>query len=365
MRILKFSAVCFGMTMAAFAMGDEPKKMADPAPAASTTLSINDPAFDRYVDLSTLSAAVADVDAAALTDLALQLAQGEKTLLRSHRAVKAERIFDLAVKAAIEKRDTVTIERLAKGAGALGLKEAAEKISLAKSLASAPRSAKRELNVAIDDLSQESFKALQTWRLAVEAAKFAGNKKALTELVTEAEVIGDFKEGVRKQLKSLAEDALKSVPEGESDDVLEKLVSSSRAAQPQYGFNVGQTATMTIVNRAPGLVVFYINGANGKTLYSLQPGQSFRPVIAVTGVIISPVTSVGDVAVSFNGSPGRVVSKNVSAAPSISIALNPTKNAQNEYTTLATYSLVNGRNVAIIYSPQAFPGKGFGTQFIN
>src|SRR5438874_12815553 len=75
---------------------DDPKTGAQPAAqptgGAPAVLSgdVHDPAFDRYVDLDLATRAWQQADAALLADIGLQLAEGERVLMRPHKAVHAD-----------------------------------------------------------------------------------------------------------------------------------------------------------------------------------------------------------------------------------------------------------------------------------
>src|SRR5438034_1860067 len=85
------------------------------APAwAQDPPAVNDPAFDKYVDLDLLARAWNEKNAEMLTDIALQLVEGERVLLRPHKAVSADLVFAMAVKIAKEKYDNDNLKRLSK-----------------------------------------------------------------------------------------------------------------------------------------------------------------------------------------------------------------------------------------------------------
>ena len=81
---------------------------------------LQDRAFDQYVDMVRLQEAWDRLSAAALADAGLQLAEGERVLFRSHKALPADAVLKAAANIAVEKRDKQTLERLAKAARVLG-----------------------------------------------------------------------------------------------------------------------------------------------------------------------------------------------------------------------------------------------------
>ena len=83
----------------------------------NATTDISDPAFDVYVNPATIGRAYAGIDAVLLTDVALQLAEGERILLRSRNGITATQGLQLALMAASSKQDTTSLERLSRFAG--------------------------------------------------------------------------------------------------------------------------------------------------------------------------------------------------------------------------------------------------------
>lgn len=79
---------------------------------ASASALPADPAFDKYVDLQLLRRAWRDLDAPLLTDVALQLAEAESRLKRSHKAISADRLFAVAIRVAARYGHRATLLRL-------------------------------------------------------------------------------------------------------------------------------------------------------------------------------------------------------------------------------------------------------------
>lgn len=73
-----------------------------------------DRAFDRFVELTYLGEAWQELSPAKLADCGLQLAEGERVLLRSHRAIEAERVLAYAIELAGSQADGITLGRLAR-----------------------------------------------------------------------------------------------------------------------------------------------------------------------------------------------------------------------------------------------------------
>ena len=58
--------------------------------------NLRDPAFDRYIDLALLCKAWNEKDASALADVALQVREGERILLRPYRGFSSQQLLQEA-----------------------------------------------------------------------------------------------------------------------------------------------------------------------------------------------------------------------------------------------------------------------------
>lgn len=163
-----------------------PSKAADP-PAASS-IDLADPAFARYVDLNLLGQAWEQLDASLLTDCALQLAEGERILMRSHKAITAQQVLELATKIAAEKNDKSTLDRLANVAAATKNTAAAEQIAAAKKLAGVSRKVEAAPTVPATDtnpdqlaLYQEAINGAKAATVAADVSYFDNLEAALND----------------------------------------------------------------------------------------------------------------------------------------------------------------------------------------
>lgn len=86
----------------------------NPYPPCVIPSDLDDPAFARHVDLLLLGTAWDNHDAALMTDVGLQLAEGERILMRPHKAVKSEQVIELATYLAGARKDKPTLLRIKK-----------------------------------------------------------------------------------------------------------------------------------------------------------------------------------------------------------------------------------------------------------
>ena len=153
------------------------------AATASPTVppELQDPAYDRYVNMADLAVAWRSQDAAALTDAALLLLEGERILMRPHAKLPADKVLQLAAKVAAEKQDKTTLDRLKKAAELHGKKELAAQLTASNKLASAVRS-EEGLSIAVDAVTPEEFAAFHDLADRIRAARIAGDPTELQNL---------------------------------------------------------------------------------------------------------------------------------------------------------------------------------------
>lgn len=111
----------------------------DSRPRSDDAALVADPAFDRFADLQLLGEAIDQGDAAAVADVGLQLAEGERVLGRPHRTIDAATVLSAAASLAARSGDAETLDRLAKAAARDGRKELSQQVAAAGRLAAASR----------------------------------------------------------------------------------------------------------------------------------------------------------------------------------------------------------------------------------
>lgn len=206
-----------------------------------------DPAFDRFVDLAALGDAWNNQDAAALTDAALLLAEGEKVLFRSHNAFTSKDVLAKALTVAADQKDTVTLERLGKIAGASGDSGFATTVAQTTRLSAGSRSIVPSSNIRITDDIEKTNHYYFNMTDLVTRMRNAGDKTGLVTLRGQIKQVKP--EGVitQESLDSLvklteeSEAAIGNVSEAQQQvgNALEKLAGESRSGlrcQGRVGF---------------------------------------------------------------------------------------------------------------------------------
>lgn len=226
-------------------IAQEGKAPATPAPtAAAPPLSgdLDDPGFDRYVDLILLGRAWDQLDPVLLTDCAMQLAEGERILMRSHKAVSSKQLLELAAKVAAEKRDTATLDRLANVCNATKNTAALEQVTAARKLASASRAIDPAMSVSATETTPDQLAIYQATINGVKGAGMLGDVHyfdGLEEGLNDKQsVLTNLSEAQRNHLKKIMGVARSSMPK-ESDSSLSDTLNKLKDTSRQHGHGIG------------------------------------------------------------------------------------------------------------------------------
>ena len=187
---------------------------------------VTDPAFDKYVDAELMDAAVQAADPALMTDIALQLAEGERILLRSHKGISSGDMMKAAAKLAAVKGDKATEARLKNVAEKLGKSELVAELASFAKLDGASRSAVPVPKFSTND-DKEAEETVKEIIKAIEEACLIQNVSELDEI--EKTVLGGkiLPENVTKEIAEYVAKVKASFSE-ESDPTLTKLTGVSR-----------------------------------------------------------------------------------------------------------------------------------------
>lgn len=204
---------------------------------------MRDPAFAQFVDLKLLGTAWSELDANLMADVALQLANGEEILQRSHKGVTARQVMEVAMQLAAETNRPDVMDRLIRAAKARNNNELASALSTTRKLASTSR-ADGPPPVALDQLSASELALVKAWSSKIKSVRLEGDRDALRELDGQIPRIVDLSDKQRQSLKNLVGEAIKSLPEGSSEKtaagkLLDKLSAGSRPGPPVGDFFPG------------------------------------------------------------------------------------------------------------------------------
>lgn len=196
---------------------------------------IDDPAFDVYVSATTIGRAYGSVDSALLTDVALQLAEGERVLQRPRKAISVHQALKLAITAASQHNDQASLARLAKFATLRQDNDLEAQVAAAQKLAGVSRDNTTEMMINVQDVDVADYERLRTCLSVIDLARLTGDARALAALESDLEnaVPEAFHETMRKRI---AETRV-SLPEPEDGNeqlvaALERLKAASRCDTP-------------------------------------------------------------------------------------------------------------------------------------
>ena len=200
---------------------------------------LQDPAFRKYVDISLLAVAWGDLNPVLMTDVALQLQDGERILLRSHRAVTSKELLKTAARIAGENNDEATLARIKAAGEKTGDKELAGQVTLAAKLGGSARDMTPELDIPEGTMSENDYADLDGFTLAVRAARLAGDATVLEALNTEADKLTGVTDAQRVAIKKSITDSLALAKHaGKTDptvDTLEQIRGATRDFIGHFG----------------------------------------------------------------------------------------------------------------------------------
>ncbi len=172
-----------------------------------------DPAFDRYVNLTQLGKAWNNLDSALLTDVAMQLAYAEDVLQRQHKKIDADTAMDLALKLALEKKDDVALARLADAAGHYGKTELSARIKTSTDLSLASRSAEPALSISVSEVSSRAYGLYRSAVNVLTKIKISEDQEQLAKLESSSSL-----EKLPEQLRDQLAQQIGSLREAITDD---------------------------------------------------------------------------------------------------------------------------------------------------
>ena len=168
-----------------------------------------DEVFEKYASLASLGTAWREMDSAMMTDSALQFAEGERVLLRSHKLIAASQVFDIAIRLATENGDKASLERLAKAFDRSGDKVRLAQVNLALKTTSAARSVDPVLNEGNADARsaiRSILDEIQSARIAGSKPQLEGLEKSLAELRISEKQRATLKKVIAETAESLGVD---------------------------------------------------------------------------------------------------------------------------------------------------------------
>jgi hypothetical protein len=244
-----------------------PTTAAAPVAANAIDLSgISDPAFDRHVDIVLLGSAWDQLDAALLTDCALQLAEGERILMRNHKAITSKQVLAIATKVAAEKRDIATLDRLASVCEGTKNTAILEQVVTAKKLSGQSRKIDPATSVSAIEVSPTQFAIYQEAVTGIKAAGIVGDAsyfKNLEDGLNDKEsMLANLSESQRSYLKKVMGETRELMPK-ESSQELSDTLAKLKGVSRQHGHHGGGHGIAAIAHGISHLVGGHGGGHHG------------------------------------------------------------------------------------------------------
>ncbi|WP_406694615.1 hypothetical protein V5E97_26470 [Singulisphaera sp. Ch08] len=199
---------------------------------ASSLPEFQDPAFSRFVDLTLLRQAIERNDASQAADIALQLADGERVLLRENKILSAALALRLAASIAVDTNDRATLQRLVKAAKSVGDEALASQVETVAKLGMATRDEGQDLKLSLRTTTPDQLAFLQSVLRQADVSRRSSDLEVLGKLELFVKGLTDLPEEQKTFLTSRIAKAKQEVPESSDKlgQALRKLNASSRFA---------------------------------------------------------------------------------------------------------------------------------------
>jgi hypothetical protein len=190
-----------------------------------------DASFESYIDLLLIGPALSSRNSSLLTDLALQLVEGERVLGRPHKSgVTARGLLSKAAKLASDKRDEASLKRLSKAAEKLKDKDLTSQLAAIAKLGGSSRALDPALTIPLDTLSVEGAIGIASLLDQVREAELVGDVGLLdtveARLKDEDKISIAQKGAITKHVHNAREAILAT--KSSKDDPIAKLAAVSR-----------------------------------------------------------------------------------------------------------------------------------------
>jgi hypothetical protein len=204
--------------------------------AADVFERIKDFGFVRYIQVEQLGAAWNDLDAGLMSDLALQLAEGERVLMRNHHSgITSQKLFGLARRIAIEKGDNYCLDRLERASARNG--SLAADLGDAKQVYGRAQAVNPTAMLLAEDASPEQISEVHEAVMQITRLRLAGDEAGLRELNARSNVESGLPAAQAHYLRQLIQDASESTRGAEGADSMADVLRGLSAANDGNGSN--------------------------------------------------------------------------------------------------------------------------------
>jgi len=184
-----------------------PAPVGQPAPGSGSSVhpchippDLHDRPYDRFVDLLVLGEAWDYHDAAWLADVGFQLIDGERVLLRPHKALDSGKVLLLAIHIAADRKDRATLARVSKFLETHKDERLSAALREARRIAAeAPTEADR-LGETLEDITPHTLGIHQAAIRKIRALRLAGDSKQLDDFDKHLDRIPELHAGQQDHL---------------------------------------------------------------------------------------------------------------------------------------------------------------------
>lgn len=190
-----------------------------------------DPAFERYVDTQLLQLALTLRDASLLVDVGLQLAEGERILLRSHSAASAREVLAAGLELAASQGNQPVLTRIKKYAEQQGNQELLARTTAAARLGASSRTTSDRWQAIVKQASPELIPALTELPQRLQTAVISGDRELIELFAQTVDKQKTFSDEQKRLLKEEIKAALEELQRTESEaSALRALLGDSRTS---------------------------------------------------------------------------------------------------------------------------------------
>jgi hypothetical protein len=179
--------------------------------ADSPLAELVDADFADAVDLAKLRQALRTLNQAVLLEQAGQLARAEQQVGRPHKAIRAEAVFRVLLRAVADTRDREGLERVAAELDKLGKHEFRPLIEQTRKLLSAPRRLDLPPDVPVGEVSPEAILLYNAFKDQIRVARVVGDADVLRELRQQVAGMDELHPKQRSHLMRMTDESLAAV----------------------------------------------------------------------------------------------------------------------------------------------------------
>ena len=189
--------------------------------------------FVPYVDYGLMDDALATLDAAAMTDVGLQIRFAEGQLNKPHEPLPARQALEVAGRLAAAAGDEETLDRLARVAEADGDADAADAWRRLAELSADSRDGRGEPMFSAFDVMRGAVQAFGNLVLQIRAAQLGGDADTLERLRTGIDGLEPLSDPLKQELRMRIDRAADALGKADGSlDSLRQLVGASRGWPP-------------------------------------------------------------------------------------------------------------------------------------